>query len=116
MKRHAEIHVQAVVRERQINLPSKQALKNLLMGQTVRLHDPWSDLPADRLEVTASDLRWTEIGTVANGFQATQRSPKHFAEALAEAGEVLLVGPDPYNVRRWYGTAFLNSKGELKVK
>lgn len=61
-----------------------------------------------------SMVRFTEIGTVANGFTDTHWSPEELAAELAHGKTLTIVGPDPYTKRTYYGS-LRASKGALRI-
>jgi hypothetical protein len=50
-----------------------------------------------------ASVSWLEIGTVANGFQDTRRSTEELLAELEGGRYVLIVGPDPYRLRNFFG-------------
>lgn len=51
----------------------------------------------------ASKVTWLELGTIANGFAETRRSSEELLAELDGGRYVLIVGPDPYRKRNFFG-------------
>lgn len=94
IKAHSEMHAHDAHGR---NFKSKAAIRTALVS---------SDLPPT----------FTEIGTYANNFQATVWTVPELVREIGDSGRTLLVvGPDPYTDRRFYGTLSV-SKGKVVVK
>ena len=68
------------------------------------------------LTESPAKITFTEIGTLANNFHATVWTVAELVREIGDSGRTLLVvGPDPYTNRRFYGTLSV-SRGKVVVK
>lgn len=80
------------------NFPSKAAIRRALDA----------DWPQD-------GVVWIELGTVENGFQDKRWTSAALMREIGDAPRTLLVvGPDPYRKRNYYGTVSIKN-GKVKV-
>lgn len=92
IRQHAEMWART---EAGLNFPSKAAIKRFL--------------------TEGKSIVWTEIGTVGNGWQDRDWTTDELCQEIGDSGRTLLVvGPNPYTKRSYYGTVSVKN-GEVKV-